>query len=36
MEQIAQDRTKWRGLKRRGADEYEAKQISEAEQKSYI
>ena len=32
-EQIAQDRTKWRGLIRRGADEYEAKRISEAEQK---
>ena len=33
LEQIAQDRTKWRGLIRRGADEYEAKRISEAEQK---
>ena len=33
-EQIAQDRTKWRGLIRRGASEYEAKRISEAEQKS--
>ena len=32
-ELIAQDRTKWRGLIRRGADEYEAKRISEAEQK---
>ena len=32
-EQIAQDRTKWRGLIRRGASEYEAKRISEAEQK---
>ena len=32
-EQIAQDRTKWRGLLRRGAGEYEAKIISEAEQK---
>ena len=38
-EQIAQDRTKWRGLIKRGAGEYEAKQkkkkkkISEAEQK---
>ena len=32
-EQIAQDRTKWRGLIRRGAGEYEAKRISEAEQK---
>ena len=31
-EQIAQDRTKWRGLIRRRADEYEAKRISEAEQ----
>ena len=28
-----QDRTKWRGLIRRGAGEYEAKRISEAEQK---
>ena len=33
-EQIAQDRTKWRGLIKRRADEYEAKRISEAEQKS--
>ena len=33
-EQIAQDRAKWRGLIRRGASEYEAKRISEAEQKS--
>ena len=32
-EQIAQDRAKWRGLIRRGASEYEAKKISEAEQK---
>ena len=32
-EQIAQDRTKWRGLIRRGAGEYEAKRIDEAEQK---
>ena len=32
-EQIAQDRTRWRGLIRRGAGEYEAKGISEAEQK---
>ena len=32
-EQIAQDRTKWRGLIKRGAYEYEAKRISEAEQK---
>ena len=32
-EQIAQDRAKWRGLIRRGASEYEAKRISEAEQK---
>ena len=32
-EQIAQDLTKWRGLIRRGAGEYEAKRISEAEQK---
>ena len=31
-EQIAQDRAKWRGLIRRGASEYEAKRISEAEQ----
>ena len=31
-EQIAQDRTKWRGLIRRGAGEYEAKRISKAEQ----
>ena len=30
--QIAQDRTKWRGLIRRGAGDYEAKRISEAEQ----
>ena len=32
-EQIAQDLTKWRGLIKRGAGEYEAKRISEAEQK---
>ena len=32
-EQIAQDHTKWRGLIKRGASEYEAKRISEAEQK---
>ena len=32
-EQIAQDRTKWRGLMKRGTGEYEAKKISEAEQK---
>ena len=32
-EQIAQDRAKWRGLIRRGASEYEAKRMSEAEQK---
>ena len=32
-EQIAQDRTKCRGLIRRGAGEYKAKRISEAEQK---
>ena len=32
-EQIAQDRATWRGLIRRGASEYEAKRISEAEQK---
>ena len=32
-EQIAQDRAKWRVLLRRGASEYEAKRISEAEQK---
>ena len=31
-EQIAQDRTKWRDLIRKGAGEYEAKRISEAEQ----
>ena len=31
-EQIAQDRTKWRGLIKRGAGDYEAKRISEAEQ----
>ena len=29
-EQSAHDRAKWRGLIRRGADEYEAKRISEA------
>lgn len=32
-EQIAQDRAKWRGLIRKGASEYEAKRIREAEQK---
>ena len=32
-EQIAQDRAKWRGLIRKGAKEYEAKRIREAEQK---
>ena len=32
-EEIAQDRAKWRGLIRRGVGEYEAKRISEAEQK---
>ena len=32
-EQIAQDRIKWRGLIRKGAGEYEAKRISESEQK---
>ena len=32
-EQIAQNRAKWRGLIRRGASEYEARRISEAEQK---
>ena len=32
-EQIAQDRTKWRGLIKRGAGDYEAKRIGEAEQK---
>ena len=32
-EQIAQDRTKWQGLIKRGAGEYEAKRISEAKQK---
>ena len=32
-EHIAQDRTKWRGFIRRGASEYEAKRIREAEQK---
>ena len=31
--QTAQDRTKWRGLIRRGAGEHEVKRISEAEQK---
>ena len=29
-EKITQDRTKWRGLIKRGAGEYEAKRISEA------
>ena len=32
-EQTAQDRTKWRGLIKRRAGEYEAKRISEAKQK---
>ena len=32
-EQIAQDHTKWLGLINRGVGEYEAKRISEAEQK---
>ena len=32
-EQVVQDRAKWRGLIRRGASEYEANRISEAEQK---
>ena len=32
-EEIVQDRIKWRGLIKRGAGEYEAKRISEAEQK---
>ena len=32
-EQIAKDRTKWRGLRRRGTGEYKAKRISKAEQK---
>ena len=32
-EEIAQDRAKWRGVIRRGVTEYEAKRISEAEQK---
>ena len=32
-EQIAKDRTEWRGLIKRGTGEYEAKRISEAEQK---
>ena len=31
--EIAQDRAKWRGLIRMGAGEFEAKRISEAEQK---
>ena len=33
LEQITQDRAKWRRLIRRGASEYEAKRTSEAEQK---
>ena len=33
LEQIAQDRAKWRGLIRGGTSKYEAKRISEAEQK---
>ena len=32
-EQISQNPAKWRGLIKRGAGEYEAKRISEAEQK---
>ena len=32
-EQIAQDRTKWRGLIKRGAGKYKAKRISETKQK---
>ena len=32
-EQISQDRTKWRGLIRKGAGDYEANAFSEAEQK---
>ena len=32
-EQITQDRAKWRGLIRRDVSKYEAKRISEAEQK---
>ena len=32
-EQIAQDQTKWQGLIRKRAGEYEAKRINEAEQK---
>ena len=32
-EQIAQDRTKWQGLMKREAGEYEAKRIGKAEQK---
>ena len=32
-DQDAQDRTKWRGLIKKGAGEYDAKRISEAEQK---
>ena len=32
-EQIVQDQAKWQGLIRSGASEYEAKRISEAEQK---
>ena len=34
QEQLVQDRTKWRGLIRRGASEYEAKRISEARAKA--
>ena len=30
---LPQDRAKWRGLIRRGASQYEAKRISEAQQK---
>ena len=32
-EKMAQDRAQWRGLIRRGTSEYEAKRISDAEQK---
>ena len=33
LDEIAQDRIKWRGLIRRGAGEYEAKRIGETERK---
>ena len=33
VHRVTQDQTKWRGLIRRGAGEYEAKGISEAEQR---